>query len=149
LTEVNVRKEIARAAGVSEGNVTKVDQLRDSPSEVLKALHKGDVRIHRAWLWRTLDPERQREQLRLYQVQRGLKQKVTTLISKHRPRMSGSANPDSFTADLDWLAEWLPALLSRERQSKPPLVRVIDAPGRFIFLSSELFQTAPAPQSVE
>ena len=54
-----------RAAGVSEGNVTKVDQLRNAAPDVLKALHKGDVRIHRAWLWRKLNPELQQEQLTL------------------------------------------------------------------------------------
>jgi hypothetical protein len=35
LTEAKVRKEIAAAAGVSEGNVTKVEQVRDSDPEVL------------------------------------------------------------------------------------------------------------------
>jgi hypothetical protein len=150
LTEAHVRKEIARAAGVSEGNVTKVDQLSDSPSEILKALHRGDVRIHRAWLWRTLDPEQQREQLRLYQILRGLKQKATTLISKHRSRTPGTTNRDSLTlADIDRLAERLPAMLSGERQSKPPVVRVIDAPGKFIFLSMELYQAVSAQSGAE
>jgi hypothetical protein len=54
LTEANVRKEIADAASVCEGNVTKVDQLRHSDPEILKALQTGEIRIHKAWLWRRL-----------------------------------------------------------------------------------------------
>jgi hypothetical protein len=150
LTEANVRKEVAKAAGVSVGNVTKVDQLRDAAPQVLKALRTGDVRIHQAWLWRKLSTEQQQEQLRLYQVQRGLKQKVKRFASKHRALTPGPADPDLLTmADLDRLAERLPAILSRERQSEPPLVGLIDAPGKFIFLSKELYQTASAQQGAE
>ena len=64
LTEANVRKEIADAAGVSEGNVTKVDQLSEADPEVLKALASGEIRIHRAWLWRGLSTGQQREELK-------------------------------------------------------------------------------------
>ena len=41
LTEANVRKEIARTAGVCEGNVTKVAQLCNADPQVLKALARG------------------------------------------------------------------------------------------------------------
>lgn len=150
LTEANVRKEIAKAAGVSEGNVTKVDQLRNAAPDVLKALHKGDVRIHRAWLWRKLNPEQQREQLRLYQIQRGLKHKVTTLISKHRTQTPKAANPALTMADLDRLAERLPAILSHEHQeSDPTFVGLIDTPGKVIFLSIELYQATSSQEGAK
>ena len=54
---VSVRKEIAHAAGVSEGSVTKVDQLEGLHPELVAALQNGEIRIHRAWLWRTFTPE--------------------------------------------------------------------------------------------
>jgi ParB-like chromosome segregation protein Spo0J len=38
LTEANVRKEIAQAAGVCEGNVTKVHQLRNSDPRNLESI---------------------------------------------------------------------------------------------------------------
>ena len=37
LTEVSVRKKIAEAAGVCEGNVTKVDQLLNSDQQILNS----------------------------------------------------------------------------------------------------------------
>ena len=126
-----MRKEIAKAAGVSEGNITKVDRLRSAHPEVLKALRNGDVRIDRAWRWRKLSPEQQQEQLRLYRIQRGLKQKVTTLISKHRTLAPNAASPALAMADVERLAECLPAMLSRQHQeSDPTSVILIDAPVR-------------------
>jgi hypothetical protein len=46
--KVSVRKEIAHAAGVSEGSVTKVDQLEGLHPELVAALQSGEIRIHRA-----------------------------------------------------------------------------------------------------
>ena len=85
LTEANVRKEIARAADVCEGNVTKVDQLCNADPEVLKALARGEIRIHRAWLWRRLTWQQQRERLRQHRL-RELKRDVCTVVQKHRVR---------------------------------------------------------------
>jgi hypothetical protein len=81
LTEANVRKEIAVTAGVSEGNVTKFDQLHNSDPQILNALATGEIRIHRAWVWRDLPPQEQREELRRYRLNKGLKQPVKTHAS--------------------------------------------------------------------
>jgi hypothetical protein len=49
---VNVRLEIAKAAGVSMGNVSKVKKLISaSCPEVLEALREGEVSINRALQW--------------------------------------------------------------------------------------------------
>ena len=54
----DVRAEIARVAGVSAGNVTKVKQiLKTATPPILEALLQGEVRIHRAWKWRKLTPK--------------------------------------------------------------------------------------------
>ena len=148
LTEVNVRKEIAHLADVSEGNVTKVDQIENAHSEVSKALCRGEIRIHRAWLWRKMTPEQQQEQLRLYRM-RGLKRKATTLISKHRIETHEAPNRTSITiAGLGQIAERLSAMSSREpKESDPILIGSIEGPGKAIFLTKELYQAVSAQWS--
>src|SRR6266849_6671635 len=137
--KVSVQREIANAAGVSEGSVTKVDQLQSVHRELLAALQSGEIRIHRAWLWRTLTQERQREQLRLHRLKRDLREKAKTLISKHRVEMS---DPSLTIGDLNYVAERLSALPSREHgESEPVVIGLIDVPGKGVFLTKELFQS--------
>jgi hypothetical protein len=55
---LDVRSEIAAAAGVSVGNVTKVKQLKvAATAEVLQALRSREISIHRAWGWSKASPE--------------------------------------------------------------------------------------------
>lgn len=139
LTEANVRKEIARAASVCEGNVTKVDQLSNADPEVLKALANGEIRIHRAWLWRQLPWQQQRERLRQHRL-RELKREVCTLVHKHRPR--SDAQMKSLTpADLGQLIRRLSTLrLSDSAWSESIPILQIDAPGPIVFLTRELYE---------
>ena len=47
---IDVRAELARAAGVGAGNITKVKQLLKTITPAVQdALRRGDVTIHRAW----------------------------------------------------------------------------------------------------
>jgi len=139
LTEANVRKEIARATGVCEGNVTKVDQLYDADPEVLKALASSEIRIHRAWLWRELAWQQQRERLRQYRL-RKLKQKVCALVRKRRAR----AEPEikALTqAEVGHLIQRLSTLpLSGSSDSGSIPILRIDAPGRIVFLTRDLYE---------
>jgi hypothetical protein len=137
-----MRKEIARAAGVSEGSVTKVDQLGEVQPEILQALQSGEIRIHRAWKWRTLGPDEQGEQLRRYRLEHCLKTKVRTLISKHRAETPQTAKRSSITiADLNELAERLFAVPScGPGESESIVIGLIDAPGKVIFMTTKLFQ---------
>src|SRR5436190_21086986 len=60
----DVRKAIARVAGVSTGNVTKVKQLLGTViPETRDTLLRGEISIHRAWQWRTLSAKAQRDAL--------------------------------------------------------------------------------------
>ncbi len=71
----DVRKEIARAAGVSVGNVTKVKQLvATADIEIIKALREKDLSIHRAWMWSKLPPDEQREKLWRKRSEKGIAQ---------------------------------------------------------------------------
>jgi hypothetical protein len=136
---LHVRSEIAAAAGVSVGNVSKVKQLTvTAHSELLQALRRGEIRIHRAWRWSKASPEQQRVALRVYQSERSVKKTIRTLVSRHRSK-SLSAVPDlsSLTvADLGRLVRRLSAIESSTLGAVS--VAVIRAPGRTVFLTEEL-----------
>jgi hypothetical protein len=126
---LDVRSAIAAAAGVSVGNVTKVKQLmvRAAP-EIPHALLSGEISIHRAWGWRDELPNEQREKLRQYQSERGLKKTIRALIrhqSKKPPTVPDSGN----------LFKRLSAL-----ELASVSVRVIEVPGKVVFLTEELFK---------
>jgi hypothetical protein len=139
LTEANVRKEIARAAGVCEGNVTKVDQLCNADPGVLKALASGEIHIHRAWLWRQLTSQKQRERLRQDRLQE-LRRKVRRLVQKRRAR-TGAEVKLLMPADLGDLIQELSTLrLSDSADSDSIPIFRIDAPGPIVFLTTELYE---------
>lgn len=139
LTEANVRKEIARAAGVCEGNVTKVDQVCSADPEVLKALASSEIRIHRAWLWRQLTWQQQRERLRQHRL-RELKRDVCTLVHKHRAR-AAEGMQSFMPAEVGDLIQRLSTLRLNDSADSDsiPILR-IDAPGPIVFLTAELYE---------
>ena len=102
---LDVRHEIAAAAGVCVGNVSKVKRLTlTAQSELVQALRCGEISIHRASLWCKESPQRQLEELRSYQSERGIKKTIRTLVLRHRPK-----NPPA-VPDLGNLAGQLSAL---------------------------------------
>jgi hypothetical protein len=81
---IDVRSEIAHAAGVSAGNVTKVKQiLKSCVPEIRLALRQGDVRIHRAWKWSRLSATEQRQALSQHTNHKGIGKIVSRLIRQH------------------------------------------------------------------
>jgi hypothetical protein len=128
---LDVRREVASAAGVSVGNVSKVKQLTLlAHSEVLEALRSGEISIHRAWQWCKQSPERQREELRTYLSERGIKKTIRFLVSQHRSKKL------PVVPDVANLSRQLLAFDTRRLGSVN--VAVIKAPGRTIFLTEEL-----------
>ena len=142
LTEANVRKAIAEAAGVSEGNVSKVDQLRNSDSEVLRALANGEIKIHRAWLWRGLSPHEQREQLRLHQLSRRLKLRVRAKARAHRENESSGVRWVALSkVDAERILRQLsPITFTDSAVSEGMTIGVLNIPGKAVLLSTELFE---------
>jgi len=142
LTErLDVRKEIARVAGVSVGNVTKVKQLTATAhADIIKALREKELSIHRAWLWSKLSPEEQREKLWRYQSKRGLGETIRTLISTHRSKSSPTA------LNVDDLIKLLSALQS----GKLGFVRVVpmNVPWNFVFVAQGLLRTLEAQEEL-
>jgi hypothetical protein len=80
----DVRQDIARIAGVSTGNVTKVKQVVDGVIPAIRErLLRGDVSIHRAWQWRTLSKKAQSDALWAYLNRRGLTTTIRQLVRRH------------------------------------------------------------------
>ncbi len=140
---VDVRSKIAAAAGVSEGNVTKVRQLMETADpELLQALRTGEIRIHPAWKWSTEPPEQQLASLRRYRNKKDIKRFARTLVRRHQPKSS----PDVH-ADVGDLVRGLSVLESGKLGPIP--VIVIKAPGRSIFLTEELFRALGSQQELK
>lgn len=69
--QVHVRSEIAKAAAVCTGNVTKVKQLNETcVSEILTALYNDEISIHWAWKLRNENPEDQLDALGRFRFKR-------------------------------------------------------------------------------
>jgi len=131
---VDVRKEIAAAAGVSVGNVSKVKQLLAiGHPELLEALRGSEVSIHRAWRWIKESPNQQIEVLRTYRTERGVNKSIRDLISRHKQK------PTRTAPDLGSLARRLSELEPYECNSVR--VSVIRASGKMIFVTEELIQS--------
>ena len=138
---LDVRSEIAQAAGVSVGNVNKVRQLMVSAHpDVVGALRSGEVRIHRAWLWHKESPQGQRAALWKYRSERGIRRTVRTLISRHQPK---SPTTPPGVAEL---VRHLPELDSGRLGSIS--VVVIRGPGKTIYLTEELSQSIEAQKEL-
>jgi hypothetical protein len=144
LTEVeklDVRCEIAVAAGVSVGNVSKAKRLRTSAiAEVLDALRSGEISIHRAWTWSQAAPVAQREALWSFRSERGVNQEIRTLISKHCAKNSTEA------LDITNFLKGLSALDADELAVVK--VKPLRARGKTIFITEELFRILASQRGV-
>jgi hypothetical protein len=130
---LDVRSEIAAAAGTSVGNVSKVKHLIVSAdSELLQPLRRGEISIHRAWQWSKTSRENQREQLRRWQSERGIKKTIRTLISRHHQK--------DFPPAVDFF-DLVRHLSTFEIGTLCPVeVAVMKIPGNVVVLTEELFQ---------
>ena len=131
---VNTRREVARLAGVSSGNVRKVKNiLTHACSSLLQAARKKEVSINLADKW-CLEPEaQQQEHLRVRRIERGIKRKARNLVAAHLARVALSVQ-DRQLIKLSDLAGLLNDGGSVE-------VEIVDAPGRIIFATKELIHS--------
>jgi hypothetical protein len=140
---VDVRSEIAAAAGVSVGNVTKVKQvITNACTELQEALRSGEISIHRAWLWREMSSENQRRALMLYRGERGVRKTIRRLIAKHISKNPASAE----SLGLAGLARRLLQLQSPHLSSVA--IAAVDVPGKAVFVTEELLQLVPAQEEL-
>ena len=140
---VDVRSDIATAAGVSVGNVTKVKQVvATACAELQDSLRGGEISIHRAWLWREMPSEDQRRALMLYRGEKGVKKTIRRLISKHMSKNAVSAESTGFAG----LARRLAQLQGPQLSSV--VVAAVRVPGKAVFVTEELLQLVPAQEQL-
>lgn len=137
---VNTRREVARLAGVSCGNVRKVKNiLAHACSSLRQAAREEEVSINLADKW-CLEPEaQQQEHLRLMRIERGIKRKARNLVAAHLARVSPSTR-DRQVIKLSDLVGLLNDIGSVE-------VEIVNAPGRAMLVTEELIRSL-TPQGV-
>jgi hypothetical protein len=85
--KLDVRIEVARAAGVSTGNVSKVKKiLQTAIPDIRSALLAGEVRINRAATWAKDIPSRQSRLLYDYRNGQDIRRTINALLRKHEAR---------------------------------------------------------------
>ncbi len=125
----DVRANIAHAAGVSTGNVTKVKQLLDSVIPAIRErLLRGEVSIHRAWQWRHLSAKQQREVLWEHQHRKGIRQTIRHLITQHTRSQRVVPTVDQVRVALGGVATHETAVV------------VADIPGNAIVVTRECYE---------
>lgn len=128
---LDVRAEIAAAAGVSTGNVNKVKQiLAKSQPQVIEALRSGELSIHRAWRWIEVPKQRQLVQLGIYRDRHGISRTVHALLRAHRD----SSDEELF--DAGRIGGALTSLDAKRRESL--LIAEVKVPGEVLLLSPAL-----------
>ena len=129
---IDVRAEIARAAGVGAGNVSKVKQLLDTAAPAVReALRRDEISIHRAWQWRRLRPSQQNKELDQYRSRKDINHTIRHLLRKHR-----NEQDNAFT--IEQLATWV-AEPVRGPVAKATLL-VVDLPGPAFIVTRDLYE---------
>lgn len=134
---LDVRSELAAAAGVSTGNVTKVKQLRRMADPRLQqSVRGGQISIHRAWQWSCLPHQQQLRELEEYQSRKGTNQTSRRLIQKHVVTLA----PRKLIAPT--LGDLLkPLVPDRSAPLASIVVTEIDAPGNVAYLTADALRT--------
>jgi ParB-like chromosome segregation protein Spo0J len=135
--KVDVRSKTASTAGVSSGQVAKVEQVsKCAPPRVQDALKSSEIRVHKAWQWRRLTPQGQEEKLEDYRSQKGTEQTSRRLIQKHVQRLV----PTQLIPPT--LGELLkPMLPDRAVVLDLIVVSEIGAPGKIAYLTGDAMLT--------
>jgi hypothetical protein len=137
---VHVRSEIAKAAAVSAGNVTKVKQLNDTcVSEFKDALYNDEISIHWAWKLRKESPEDQLDALGRFRFEKGLMTEIRQRAVRRRKR--GMSTPPKANEVVSRLNK-----LGRE-ELETVGVTILKSPGIGIFITEALARIIGLEQS--
>ena len=94
--KVDVRKEIAAAAGVSGGTLSHaLEVLKNGDPEIVRALCNGEIKIDRAWRWSKESRSRQRENLAIYRRHRGMERVAEKLVARQLKKLGLGRPPAS------------------------------------------------------
>jgi hypothetical protein len=125
-----VRSKTAATAGVSSGNVAKVEQVSNSAPPIQQALKSGEIRVHKAWQWRHLSAQQQLEKLEEYRSRKGTNETSRRLIQKHVTRLSPTQLIPPSLGDL-----LKPLVPDRLVVLDSIVVSEIDAPGKIAYFT--------------
>jgi hypothetical protein len=130
---LDVRREIAAAAGVCPANVSKVKQLTTTARpQLLQALRGREISIHRAWLWSNGPSDKQLAELRRHQDIRSTN-KIKRLISRHKSKgIAVAVDPIGVLKRLAGLEPNELATVS---------VRAVKGSGKAIYLTEDLIHS--------
>jgi hypothetical protein len=150
--KVNSRSEVARVAQVSVGNVHKVKYILDHACSPLKeAARTDEVSINLADKWSHEPEAKQHEYLRRSRIERGIRRKARHLVAADLARIAPS-KPDERVIrlhDLVTLVNQLTAIApERSNEFDSIEVKLVDGPGRQIFITGELIRALTAQQEV-
>jgi transcriptional regulator with XRE-family HTH domain len=138
---IDVRKEIAAAAGVSVGTLSHaLEVLKTGDPEILRALCNGEIKIDRAWRWCKESRGRQRENLKLYRRHRGMERVAEKLVARQLRKLKSERLPAR-----RWKNTTLTETVSRLVTLTPDVLGSVDvifikAPGQILALSEEIAQ---------
>jgi hypothetical protein len=149
---IDARREVARLAGVSCGNVRKVKNiLRHACSPLMDAARTKEVSINLADKWSHEPPERQQEYLRLLRIERGIRKTARSLVAGCLTRVTPPQREDQMLKLLDLVGCLKQLTTSASDQSMDASsieVQIIKAPGRTIFVTQELACSLMSTQRV-
>jgi hypothetical protein len=139
--KVEVRKEIAVAAGVSVGTLSHaLEVLKTGDPEILRALCNGEIKIDRAWRWSKESRSRQRENLMIYRRHRGMERVAERLVARQLKKRK-SERPPPHRRKTATLGEALSRLTALTPEILASLeVIFIKTPGPIIALSEDIAQ---------
>jgi len=149
---VNVRSKIAVAAGISSGNVRKVKYIVSQARTPLKeAVRTDEISINLAEKWSHEPDAKQHENLRLLRIERGIRRKARHLVAAEVARIAPS-NRDEQVIKLSDLVTLVSRFATTISEGKKELdsveVKLVDGPGRVIYITGELFRTLAPQQEV-
>jgi hypothetical protein len=130
---IDVRIEVAKIAGVSVGNVSKVKRLTNAHPKLIQALLGGEISINVASSWSAQPLNEQLGSLHKYQTERGMTKTIHALLSQHKAKHLFAV------PSLSRLIACLGSLAPKELDSVG--IQIIDVPGHTVFLSRSLAQS--------
>lgn len=149
---VDSRKAIAQLVGVSVGNVSKVKHiLAHACSSLQQAVRTRELSINLADKWSHEPDARQREYLRLLRIERGIRRKARHLVAAELAHVA-RAKPDEQTIRLSDFVTLVSRLTTiapeRSKEFDCIEVKLVDGPGRAIFVTEELFRALTPQQEM-
>jgi hypothetical protein len=138
---VDTRREVARVAGVSSGNVRKVRHiLTHACSILLQAAREQEVSIHLADKWSRVPHAQQQQYLRLKRIEQGLQKTARKIVGELVARISPSTRGRQVIRFSDLVG------LLNDRGSIE--VEILEIPGTTIFVTKDLFDALTPRQGV-